>query len=296
MAAMESGKARARCGRGFSWILLASALAGLWSPWSGAAQESNPVTAAAALNQARALKKKLDADQSAGTADYLRCIRLYKRVYTSDPRFDGSDDAVYEAASLYQEIAARFKDPAYDLEAVQLLRFLIKEYPASPFKPYAILRLAALGPAQEARADTASSVPAASQVPVKSVQPQPVAAAEAGVRAAAVRSIQCRSEADHTRVTIELDERAGYQVQRISNPERFFLDFSNTWLVLDTPDSIVPADDIYLRKVRTAQYQPGVVRVVLDLKPGADCTVSETQNPFRIIVEIRKGESASAPR
>ncbi len=299
MADMQSGKARARWGRGFTRILLAAVLAGLWFPWPGGAQQRDPDTAATALNQARTLKKKLDADQSAGIGDYLRCISLYKRVYLSDPHFEGSDDAIYEAATLYQEIAARFKAPEYDLEAVRLLRFLMKDYPASPFRPYAILRLAAMGPAQEAMSEPAPSVPMPSQLPEKAVQPQSKAgpapaqspAPQAGVRAAAVRSINYRSEADHTRVTIDFDERAGYQVQRIRNPDRFFLDFSNTWLVLDTSDSIVPVNDRFLRRVRAAQYQPGIVRIVLDLKPGAECTVSETPNPFRIVVEIRGGQS-----
>lgn len=304
MTAMQSGKARVKWGRGFTRILLAAILAGSWFPCSGEAQQSDRYTAEAALKQARELKKKLDVDQSTGISDYLRCVRLYKRVYLSDPHFEGSDDAIYEAASLYQEMAARFRDPAYDLEAVQLLRFLIKDYPASPFKPYAILRLAAIGPAQEAMSETTTSVPAPPQVPAKAVEPQtkagsaPVqsARAPAGAPAAAARNIRYRSEADCTRVTIDFDERTSYQSQRLSNPDRFFLDFSNTWLVLDTSDSIVPVNDKYLKRVRAAQYQPGIVRIVLDLKPGTDCTVSETQNPFRIVVEIRGGESRTAPR
>ncbi len=298
MATMQSGDARATFGRGFSRILLAAVLAGLWFPWAGEARQRDPDTAEAALNQARTLKKKLDAEQSAAVSDYLRCIRLYKRVYMSDPHFEGSDDAIYEAASLYQEIAARFRDPAYDLEAVQLLRFLIKDYPASPFRPYAILRLAAMGPAREAMSETASSVPALSPLPEKAVRPQSQTgpapatsqAAQAGARAAAVRSIRCQSEADRTSVTIDFDERATCQAQRISNPDRLFFDCSNTWLVLDAPDSIVTVNDRFLRRIRAAQFQPGVVRIVLDLKPGADCTVSETTNPFRIAVEIKGGQ------
>ena len=304
MAVMQSGKARPRWGRVSTRILLAAVLAGLWSPWPGATQQWDPGTAEAALNQARALKKKLDADQSAGTSDYLRCIRLYRRVYMSDPHFEGSDDAIYEAASLYQEMAARFRDPAYDLEAVQLLRFLIKDYPASPFKPYAILRLAAIGPAREVMSETASGFPPPPQVPEKAVQPQLSAGsapprsegAPAGAPAAAVRSIHYRSEAEYTHVTIDFDEPASYQGQRLSNPDRFFLDFSNTWLVLETSDSIVPVNDRYLRRVRAAQYQPGIVRIVLDLRPGADCTVSETRNPFRIVVDIRGGQSPVSPK
>ena len=297
MAIMQSGKGRARWGRGPSRILLAALLAGVWFPWPGTAHQWDPNVAEAALKQARALKERLAADQSAGAADYLRCIRLYKRAYMSDPHFQGSDDAIYEAATLYQEMAARFKAPEYDLEAVQLLRFLIKDYPASQFRPYAILRLAAMGPAQAATSGSAPGVPAPSQETDGIVQPPSKAApaparspaALEGTRAAAVRGIHYSSKADQTRVTIDLDERANYQEQRISNPDRLFFDFSNTWLVLDTSDKIIAVNDRLLRGVRASQYRRGVVRIVLDLKPGADCTVSEMSNPFQVVIDIRGG-------
>jgi hypothetical protein len=295
MTIMQIANVRARWGGGLSHILLAAALAGAWLPWIGEAQQWDPDVAEAALNQARTLRKRLAADQSAPKDEYLRCIRLYERVYMSDPRYQGSDDAVYEEASLYQEMAARFKAPEYDLEAVQLLRFLMKEYPASQFRPYAILRLAAMGPAQAVASGPASSVPATPQAPDRELQAQSPAARE-GMRAAAVRNIQYMSKADHSLVTIDLDQRASYQQQRISDPDRLFFDFSGTWLVLDTSDNVIAVNDRLLRKIRAAQYRPGIVRVVLDLQPGTDYTVSETSSPFRVVIDIRGGQSPVSPK
>jgi hypothetical protein len=304
MATMQSGKGRARWELGVSRILLAAALAGGWLPWLGEARQWDPDLAVSALDQARTLRKRLTADQSAGVDDYLRCIRLYKRVYLSDPHYQGSDDAVYEEASLYQEMAARFNAPEYDLEAVQLLRFLIREYPASQFRPYAILRLAAMGPAQAMASGPPSSVPARPETPETMPQAQPKRetvppqspAARQGTRAAAVRDIHYVSDAGHTRVTIDLDERATYQEQRVDNPDRVFFDFSNTWLVLDNTDNNIAVNDRLLRRIRVAQYRPGIVRVVLDLQPGTDCTVSEMSNPFRVVIDIRAGQSPVSPR
>jgi len=304
MAIMQSGKRRARWGRRLPRILSAAILAWVSFSRPSAAQQWDPEAAETALKQARELRKRFSADQPAGTDDYVRCIRLYRRVYLSDPHFPGSDDAIYEAAALYQEMAARFNAPEYDREAAQLLRFLLKDYPTSQFRPYAVLRLAAMGPARAGPPTGVPGIPARPQARGKDVQsesragpgPAQSPAAQGTARAAAVRGIHYRSAAEYTRVTIDLDERASYQEQRISNPDRVFFDFSNTWLVLDSNDQAIAVNDQFLRKVRAAQHRPGVVRIVLDLGQGADCAVSEMSDPFRIIIDIRRGQSPVSPR
>jgi hypothetical protein len=268
---------------------LAAILAWVSFSRPGAARQWDPEAAETALKQARELRKRFSADQPASTDDYLRCIRLYRHVYLSDPHFPGSDDAIYEAAALYQEMAARFNAPEYDREAAQLLRFLIKDYPTSQFRPYAVLRLAAMGPARAGPPTGVPGVPARPQAWEKDVQSES-RAGPAPARAAAVRGIRHSSTAEYTRVTIDLDARASYQQERISNPDRVFFDFSNTWLVLDSNDQVIAVNDQFLRKIRAAQHRPGVVRIVLDLGQGADCAVSEMSNPFRIIIDIRRGQ------
>lgn len=299
MAGMRSGKCRARGNRSLRRILLAAILVWVSSSCPGTAQQWDTQGAEAALKQAREFRKNFSPDRSADTNTYLRCIRLYERVYSLDPHFSGSDDAIYEAATLYQEMAARFQASEYDTEAAKLLRFLIKDYPASQYRSYAILRLAAMGPT---RAGPSTGVPGKSQAQQGTVQSgskpgsaptQPPAPQEVA-RAAAVRGIQRRATAEYTRVTIDLDERASYQMQRISDPDRVFIDFSNTWLVLDTSDKVIAVNDPFLRRIRAAQNQPGVVRVVLELRQDTDFKVSELANPFRVVIDIRK-RSGSTP-
>ena len=293
---MRSGRGRDKGGERLPRFLLAALLVSVPAPWQAAAQRWDTQAAEAAMKDARELRQRLSADQPADPNDFLRCIRLYQRVYLSDPHFTGSDDAIYEAAALYQEMAARFNAPEYDREAAQLLRFLIKDYPGSQFRPYAVLRLAAMGPA---RAGPPSGVPgvAARQqpqgrdVPSKlNSEPDPAhsPAAQGGAPAAAIRAIHYTSTPDHTRVTIDLDRRAEYQQQWARNPDRFFCDFSNTWLVLDGSGAVIDVNGRLLRRIRAAQHQPGVVRVVLDLAQGADCTVSEMSDPFRVVIDVRK--------
>ena len=301
---MLSGRRRARWGRILPRILLTAIVAGVFCPWPGRGQGWDREAAVTALDQARELRNRLSADQSAVQADYLRCVRLYKRVYLSDPHFGGSDDAIYEAATLYQDMAAKFATPDYDREAAKLLRFLLKDYSTSSFRPYAILRLAASETAQTGAQAPVAGTPAERQAAARSVQPEPKAvpsspprppATPETRRSSVIRSIRHWSTDGYTRVTIDLDGRAHYQETRVGNPDRIFFDLSNTKLGPEAPGKPIAVEDRLLRQIRAAQNRPDVVRVVLDLNQGNNCSVSELSDPFRIVIEVRKDSGPATP-
>src|SRR5687767_8362860 len=72
---------------------------------------------------------------------HLECIRAYQRVYQRDPHFSLSDDAVFEAAKLYQEMGETFSNLDYYRSAAKLFRFLLSQYSTSRRCSDALLRL-----------------------------------------------------------------------------------------------------------------------------------------------------------
>jgi len=98
------------------------------------ATQWNREEAESALTRAHEMRSQLADTQSLDRSEYVRCIRLYKRVWLSDPHYSGSDDAIYEAALLCQEMSEKFKAPEYMQEGTDLLRFLVKDYGVSPFR------------------------------------------------------------------------------------------------------------------------------------------------------------------
>lgn len=74
--------------------------------------------------------------------------------------------------------------------------------------------------------------------------------------------------ADYTRVTLESDRPLTIRHSILAHPDRLVIDIDG--LVLNTAlrelVSKVHADDPYIAQVRIGQYQPDVVRLVLDLK------------------------------
>lgn len=73
---------------------------------------------------------------------------------------------------------------------------------------------------------------------------------------------------DYTRVTFEAAKPLKYQTFTLKNPERLVVDIEDIDLndVLNSLSTKVLSSDPYIKKVRIAEYQVNVVRVVVDLK------------------------------
>jgi len=80
---------------------------------------------------------------------------------------------------------------------------------------------------------------------------------------------------DYTRVTFEADAPLKYQTFTLKNPERLVLDIEDISLnsVLNALSAQVASTDPYIEKIRIAANQPGVVRVVVDLKQAVNFNV-----------------------
>ena len=111
---------------------------------------------------------------------------------------------------------------------------------------------------------------------------------EAGSSAAAsVQTIRYWGINDGIRVVIDLDSQTQYKKVRLTGPDRIFFDLSNAKLDVDLQYRTLKVANAPLKRIRSAQNQAGIVRVVLDLSAAADCQVSEQHDPFRIVVDLQ---------
>ena len=74
--------------------------------------------------------------------------------------------------------------------------------------------------------------------------------------------------ADYTRITLEASTPIKQTMVMLKDPERLVLDLENVELgvALKTLSAKILASDPYIRQVRVANFKPGVVRLVIDLK------------------------------
>ncbi len=98
----------------------------------------------------------------------------------------------------------------------------------------------------------------------------------------------------YTRIVIDVGTKVKYQAARISGPDRIYFDIEGAKVssaLLHNPIDIDSGG--FLKTVRVAQYQTGVVRVVLEVNRVSDYSVFLLPNPYRLVVDVY-GNSAAA--
>jgi len=100
------------------------------------------------------------------------------------------------------------------------------------------------------------------------------------------------SSPNSSTVIIDLQGEVQYEAHRLSDPERIYFDLHGTSLAHGLFGKTIEVGDPVLARVRIAQPQKGVSRVVLETNGASDFSVSLQSNPYRLVVEIRKAVKA----
>lgn len=74
--------------------------------------------------------------------------------------------------------------------------------------------------------------------------------------------------ADYTRITLESSRPISHKIMTLKDPDRLVLDLENVELgaTLKAVSDKILSSDPYIRQVRVANFKPGIVRLVVDLK------------------------------
>ena len=110
-----------------------------------------------------------------------------------------------------------------------------------------------------------------------------------------VTGIRHWSTPDYTRVAIDLEQEVKYEAGRVSNPDRIFFDLHDTKLASTLVGKTFEVSDGFLRRVRIAQFQKGMVRVVLEVDDISDYAAFLLPNPYRLIIDIH-GRKNNVPQ
>src|SRR6185437_8095804 len=153
-----------------------------------------------------------------------------------------------------------------------------------------------------AQAEITQSSPAAAQKASASQKPDPTAPATNSFaypvsgETGTVTGIRHWSSQESSTVVVDLQKPVQYEAHRISNPDRIYFDLDDTSLAASLYNKVVDINDSYLQRLRIAQPTKGVTRVVLETKSTRSFSVSLEQNPYRLVVEVRKAGTQAPPR
>ena len=105
-----------------------------------------------------------------------------------------------------------------------------------------------------------------------------------------VKAVRTWSFEETTRVAVEVSGEFEYRYERLHNPERIFFDIRNSRPALAAKGfGVTGVEDKLVKRIRVAETQPGVTRVVIDIAPQVEFTASQLSNPDRLMIELRKG-------
>ena len=258
------------------------------------------------------------------TRDYVRVIEAYRRVYYIAPTSSKADDSVVAVAELLAERGRLFRNPKLSHDAIGQYEFLRREYPGSPHRvegdftigkiyqddlhdneaakaafeeflkqyPHSSLVADARQAIYDIEhppspfAEKAKNKKETKEARAKAEEPAEAPEAPRPKRFPLVSGIRHWSTPDYTRVAIDLEREIEYEAGRIPSPDRIFFDLHETKLAPELVGKSFDVEDGFLRKIRVAQYQRGLTRVVLEVDPVSEYSAFLLPNPYRLIIDI----------
>ncbi|HEU5411532.1 MAG TPA: N-acetylmuramoyl-L-alanine amidase [Candidatus Acidoferrales bacterium] len=103
---------------------------------------------------------------------------------------------------------------------------------------------------------------------------------------AEVTAIRTWNADDYTRVVVDLNGDVQYQSARIKNPDRIYFDLYKAQLAKSVIEKELPVQDGFLKAVRVAQNDVGVVRLVLDVNAVEGYSAFLLPDPYRLVIDV----------
>ncbi|MGH9791893.1 MAG: AMIN domain-containing protein, partial [Candidatus Acidiferrales bacterium] len=249
-------------------------------------------------------------------AEYKELALAFRRVYLITPHAAESSQGLLAVAETYHEMGRLF-DERYHHQAIDAYLFLLKHYPATRYRDDALFTVAhiqyedlgELDSAEQSYREFLRRFPRApkageAQAALARIARDRVAAKSEAARTeiAAARAAENRlpqvtrinhwNNPNYTRVVISLEGAAKFQSGRITNPDRIYFDLYTAKLSSTLAGKTLEVGGGFLKAIRVAQNQAGVVRVVLDLEKVKDYSAFMLPDPYRLVVDVY-GEGAS---
>jgi len=225
-----------------------------------------------------------------GRSYYQTAADTYTYLIRDYPSSRHAQDAMLRLADLQKDLLG-------DLTAAtKTYQEFAKKYPKSAHKREVQEDLAELALRKSAETGEVASKNSAAPTIATAVKSESTTAdirrtvsggeAAKSVAVPRVQKIRTNMTTDSTEVIIDLEDSVQYASGRIANPDRIYFDLHAARLSPTVARANVHVSGNLLTKVRVAQNQSGVVRVVLDVNGVRDYAVSLTKKPPRLVIEL----------
>ncbi|MBI1750926.1 MAG: N-acetylmuramoyl-L-alanine amidase [Acidobacteria bacterium] len=242
--------------------------------------------------------------------EYTQLVAAFRRVYHLSPQAAEVTSSLLAVGELYQEMGRLF-DEKYFQSAVDAYQFLLHEYPASRYRDDALFTIAQiqqedlgdLDLAEKTYQEFLNRFPRSSKAEQAKEALAEIAAEREKEKKASSKAALAEERArerkipqvsgirhwnaeHYTRIVISVDSEVKYQAARIANPDRIYFDIYKAKLGSTLAGKTLEVQSGFLKTIRVAQNQSGVVRVVLEVDKVKDYSVFLLPDPYRMVVDI----------
>jgi N-acetylmuramoyl-L-alanine amidase len=229
-------------------------------------------------------------DQAPPSLDVVRAVaKAYERLVIRFPTSGFSDNALWQGAGLHALAYSLSGADEDRQQAVRLLTWLRREYPASSLKQQAATQIAAIA------ALSAPPVPGTTPRPPLSTPIVGAASASSSGPPALLKSVTSTTLPRGERLTFEFTREVAYSGDRIENPDRLFVDFANTTAAPVMIDQTQKHAGTLVTALRVGRRAESTTRVVLDLGGRPRSSTFTLYEPFRLVIDVESGEPPPLP-
>jgi N-acetylmuramoyl-L-alanine amidase len=247
---------------------------------------------------------------SASRENWLKGTRNFRRIYLSSPKSDLAPACLFMLGRVYGDMHDHFHKDIDLEESISYFTDITRLFPQDRLADDGYFALAQIYLDKEnnprAAADflieIVSAYPNGDMNPkaeelLKLLSkehdiplPQIMVSSHADNSLNYVLPVKYWSSDNYTRVVIMASGPVNYKEVLLketeNTPRRLYIDFKKSYIEPQYR-SPVPIEDGLLRRIRTGQFSPDTVRVVLDIESIGDYKIFNLPDPFRVVIDVR---------
>lgn len=284
--------------------------------WLHGGQATGQATATEQNSLKRQYKKakdhylRLERDPAIGRErdNWLAGVRNFRRIYLAAPKGPLAPSCLYMMARMHQRMYHRFQKSSDLDDAISYYNDVVTIFPDNRLADDALFAMAEIqrrdrkNPQQAVRlyeklvkqfAEGDKYAPSLSRLQELSekynIQVSDRLTRNNLQNLVNVLPVKYWSSSDYTRIVIRASQPVHYAARLLEKdgdkPRRLYIDFSQSYIP-PRFRSPIPIQDGLLKQVRTGQFDPTTVRVVLDIESISDYKIFSLNDPFRVIVDV----------
>ncbi len=247
---------------------------------------------------------------SSSRDNWLKGTRNFRRIYLSNPKSEIAPSCLFILGRIYGEMHERFQNGLDLDESITYFKEVTKLFPQHRLADDAYWALGQLSldkkhnPQQSADylSEIVTNYPNGDMHPdaenllkVLSLEhdialPKIMVSSSRDNKLSYVLPVKYWSSDNYTRVVIMASGPVNYKeilLEETENtPRRLYIDFKKSYIEPQYR-SPVPIEDGLLKRIRTGQFSPDTVRVVLDIESIGSYKIYSLPDPFRVVIDVR---------